>query len=117
MPLAQVTTCLAPQNAASSASSARTSGPMMNWQCASTRATASSIDCAEPAALRGNVDEGDGIGAQVLVHGALQRIDASMDGSADDAARPLARGERPRAWRALRGSGWRFRGWRRPPRR
>src|SRR3569832_42947 len=42
VPLAQVTTCLAPQNAASAASSAATSGPLMNWQCASTRATAAS---------------------------------------------------------------------------
>src|ERR1700733_5433850 len=42
VPLAQVTTCLAPQKAASAASSAVTSGPLMNWQCASTRATASS---------------------------------------------------------------------------
>src|SRR5689334_2856116 len=32
VPLAQLTTCLAPQNAASSASKARTSGPMLNWQ-------------------------------------------------------------------------------------
>src|SRR4051794_13129819 len=43
VPLAQVTTCLAPLNAASSASSCATSGPLMNWQCASTRETAVSI--------------------------------------------------------------------------
>ena len=44
VPLAQLTTCLAPQNSASAASSAVTSGPLMNWQWSSTRATASSID-------------------------------------------------------------------------
>src|SRR3979411_1562316 len=44
VPLAQVTTCFAPLNAASSASSCAPSGPLMNWQCASTRPTASSID-------------------------------------------------------------------------
>ena len=33
VPLAQATTCLAPQKAASAASSAVTSGPLMNWQC------------------------------------------------------------------------------------
>src|SRR5262245_22119497 len=32
VPLAQVTTCLAPQNAASSVSKAFTSGPSMYWQ-------------------------------------------------------------------------------------
>src|SRR5262245_7882990 len=42
VPLAQVTTWRAPQNAASSASKARTSGPRMNWQWLSTRATAAS---------------------------------------------------------------------------
>ncbi len=31
---------------------------------------------AEPAALRGNVDEGNGIGTQMLVHGALQGLRA-----------------------------------------
>jgi hypothetical protein len=44
VPLAQLTTCLAPLKAASSASSWVTSGPLMNWQCPSTRDTASSID-------------------------------------------------------------------------
>ena len=38
-------------------SSAVTSGPMMNWQWSSTRAIASSIARAEPAALRGDIDE------------------------------------------------------------
>ncbi len=32
VPLAQLTTCRAPQNSASACSSARTSGPRMNWQ-------------------------------------------------------------------------------------
>src|SRR6185312_10714615 len=32
VPLAQVTTCRAPQNAANSISKVRTSGPRMNWQ-------------------------------------------------------------------------------------
>src|SRR5215475_7385393 len=32
VPLAQVTTCLTPQNAASSVSKAFTSGPRINWQ-------------------------------------------------------------------------------------
>src|SRR3569832_2371571 len=45
-PHTQNTTNLAPQNAASAVSSAATSGPLMNWQCASTRATAAST--AEP---------------------------------------------------------------------
>ena len=44
VPLAQLTTCLAPQNSASAFSSAVTSGPLTNWQCAITRPTASSID-------------------------------------------------------------------------
>ena len=44
VPLAQAMTCLAPENFASAASSAVTSGPLMNWQWASTRDTASSMD-------------------------------------------------------------------------
>src|SRR5512138_3573373 len=44
VPLAQLTTCLAPQNSASAFSRVVTSGPLTNWQCAITRATASSID-------------------------------------------------------------------------
>src|ERR1700722_5090456 len=44
VPLEQLTTCFAPLKAASCASSCVTSGPLMNWQWASTRPTASSID-------------------------------------------------------------------------
>src|ERR1700674_747552 len=44
VPLAQVTTCLAPLKTASSASSCATSGPLINWQWASTRETASSTE-------------------------------------------------------------------------
>src|SRR5258708_11853298 len=36
VPLAQVTTCFALLKAASAASSSATSGPLINWQCAST---------------------------------------------------------------------------------
>ena len=36
VPELTATQCLAPQNVASSASSSATSGPRMNWQCAST---------------------------------------------------------------------------------
>ena len=43
VPLAQVTAWRAPQNVASSASNVRTSGPRMNWQWPSTRATAASM--------------------------------------------------------------------------
>src|SRR5882757_7068156 len=43
VPLAQLTTCLAPENSANAASSAVTSGPLMNWQWLSTRAMASSM--------------------------------------------------------------------------
>src|SRR5712664_314553 len=44
VPLAQLTTCLAPLKSASAASSCVTSGPLMNWQWVSTRETASSTD-------------------------------------------------------------------------
>src|SRR5262249_15668830 len=43
VPLAQVITCLAPQNVASLVSNVPTSGPRTNWQWLRTRATAASI--------------------------------------------------------------------------
>ena len=57
VPLAQVTAWRAPQNFASSASNAFTSGPRMNWQCASTRRDGFVDRVAETAALRRHVDE------------------------------------------------------------
>ena len=60
VPLAQVTACLAPQKAASSLSKARTSGPSMNWQWSSTRATA--VSTAAPRRRRWAATSMNGIG-------------------------------------------------------
>ena len=70
---------------------------------------------AEPPALRGDVDEGNGFWTHVLVHGALLGSEFK-EFSRRRGAVPCAR-RRPRAWRAARGSGSRFRGWRRLRRR
>ena len=72
VPLAQLTTCLAPQKSASRASSCVTSGPLMNWQWASTRATASSIDLPSRRRCAAMSMKGTGSGTQMLVHGALR---------------------------------------------
>ena len=64
VPLAQVTAWRAPQNSASAASRARTSGPRMNWQCSSTRATAASIR--PPSARRWAATSTNGIGVSAI---------------------------------------------------
>src|SRR3984885_7396014 len=103
VPLAQVTTCLAPQKAASAASSAVTSGPLMNWQCASTRATAPST--AGPSRRRWLATSMKGILSvrscwfmEPAGSRALRRLGGGQK-SADDATRSLA------GRRACRGPG------------
>jgi hypothetical protein len=70
VPLAQVTTWRASQNAASSASNARTSGPRMNWQWLRTRPTAASM--AEPSLRRWAATSINGIGG--LVRKFIERL-------------------------------------------
>src|SRR5580698_8178827 len=88
VPLAQLTTCLAPENSASRASSSVTSGPLMNWQWVSTRATASSIDltsrrrCA-PMSIKGTGSRG----VCWFMEPSKSKFES---GSADDAARAFA---------------------------
>ena len=59
VPLAQVMAWRAPQNAARSASTACTSGPRMNWQCAEHARDRVVDRAAEAPALGGDVDERD----------------------------------------------------------
>src|SRR5499427_1370805 len=89
VPLAQLTAWRAPQNVASSASSARTSGPRMNWQCSVTRAIASSI--AAPSRRRCASTSMNGIGLASLWAGSVMESGPRY-GSAGHAARALARG-------------------------
>src|SRR6266404_1101083 len=76
---------------------------------------------AEPVALRGDVDEGDWFGTQMLVHGAFLQIKNCTELrkmiSRRRGAAPCGWRQPRRAWRMFPGSGWRFRGWRRPDRR
>src|SRR6202012_5871860 len=79
VPLAQLTTCLAPENSASSFSSCVTSGPLTNWQCVSTRPPPRRAERrAEPAALRADIDERDGFNRGVLVHDAFNKQNCRM---------------------------------------
>ena len=73
VPLEQVITWRAPQNAASSLSSARTSGPRMNWQCVKYARHGIVDGAAEAPALRGNIDERDRpfVDTGELIHGAI----------------------------------------------
>ncbi len=84
----------------------------MNWQCASTFATASSIEGAQSAALSTNIDKGNSLRRSMLVH-AILRWKISSEGSADSAARRLA-ASTGRAGRGIEGTGLRSRDWRRP---
>src|SRR5229473_7262918 len=93
VPLAQVTTCFAPLKAARSASSCATSGPLMNWQWASTRPRASSTDLPSRRRCAAMSMNGTGSGRRCWFmepcKGWERGIGARL---ADDAARPLAGG-------------------------
>src|SRR5690349_22354032 len=89
VPLAQLTAWRAPQKPASAVSSARISGPRMNWQCSVTRAIASSI--AGPRRRRWAATSMNGIGLASLRAGSLMGIGRDYD-SAGHAARTLTRG-------------------------
>jgi hypothetical protein len=81
VPLEVAIACRAPQNAASSLSSARTSGPWMNWQCASTRAIASST--APPSRRRCAATSMNGIGRSSRRACRFMRISRLDPGSMD----------------------------------
>ena len=107
----------APQNAASSASSCATSGPLMNWQWASTRADRLVDRLAEPAALRGDVDEGNGFWTHVLVHGAFEDCARLEHDQPTTRRGPLRAAADAAGLAGFRGNGSRSRGWPRPRRR
>src|SRR6202790_2761860 len=89
VPLAQLTTCLAPLKAPSAASSWVTSGPLMNWQWPITRETASSMDLPSRRRCAARSMKGTGSTGMCLFMGSFADYEGK---SADDAARPLARG-------------------------
>src|SRR6266446_9171111 len=93
VPLAHVTTCLAPLKAASSSSSCATSGPLMNWQWASTRSTASSRDLPSRRRCAAMSINGRGSGRRCWFMEPCKSWERDIGARlADDATRPLARG-------------------------
>src|SRR5467141_1428790 len=90
VPLAQVTTCLAPLYTASSASSCATSGPLMNWQWSSTRATASSTDLPSRRRCAARSMKGTGSGRRCWFMEPCKDLERDINARlADNAARPL----------------------------
>ena len=74
VPLAQLTTCLAPLNAASAGLELGHFRPVDELAMGEHAGNRLIDGFAEPAALRGDVDEGHGFGTQMLVHGALRGL-------------------------------------------
>ena len=115
VPLAQVTACLAPEKAASSASNARTSGPRMNWQWSSTRVTA--VSMAAPNRRRCAATSMKGMGGSstrgfmifVIVFFYSTGFRPPQSAGAAAGRHPPPRG--------IRGIASQSRGWPRPPRR
>src|SRR6266852_6278252 len=90
VPLAQVTTCLAPLKAASAASSSVTSGPLMNWQWVSTRETASSTDLPRRRRCVARSMKGTGSGRRCWFMEPCKDLEWDINARlADNAARPL----------------------------
>src|SRR6266478_4915703 len=90
VPLAQLTTCLAPLKAASAASSCVTSGPLMNWQWVSTRDTASSTDLPSRRRCAARSMRGTGSGRRCWFMEPCRNLEWDIDARlADHAARAL----------------------------
>src|SRR5262245_28123345 len=105
VPLAQLTTSREPQNAASSVSKARTSGPRINWQWLNTRATAAST--AEPSRRRWAATSMKGIGGG-LVRRFIECPDGPLVSPRRRAGLFVARGQL--SWNVVQGSASRSQG-------